>query len=441
MSDTSPNAPKSEKRAKREALKKEAIENVNGLKRKLVAGDPPKKIKEYRLLCVTSVAGLDRQTTALQAFRSSVDSIKGWDFVGNLPVKVVADLDSALNKVKLVRSKMGACELYLDQANGLVEHYTANEVPMKSVVRYYQQLTSADNQVTINLQNTAAAFDELKSQAEANSQACDAANKIISEFIVDTTNRSVILLQDTDIKYIDKGSEMCADAIETINQMVPEPLCDRCLAGIKFLSKLLTETLKEAVVQYKTIQMKSKPAFAQLGAYDIARAAAADTMRVIDIFLDEIGLVIPYWTYIKPGLKVFAEVYVASSVTRAEHLDQEKGGELTTFWAGFKEGLSSGFKAAAEDIKKQILDQAQKVLDNGAEIPEELITSTVTIVVKAFSEQVVARMPIEPAQKHPGVELQAYIQELKSSYIAGLQDLKPEVKQKVEALGFGREKI
>jgi hypothetical protein len=424
-----------------EVLSLDVLVKINTLRQAMNGMVEP--VKRYNLLSITTVESLERQMIALNAFRTGADSIKGWDFVKDVPVKVVNDLDIVIAAVKDLQKDMVLCGNLLQGCGTYVDWFTSNTTAFasaESYVSYLQQITQAHSVVDPNLKRTEAIFAKLKIQAETNASACDRANETISEFISSTAARSVVLTQDKDIEYIDKGKDLCSKGLESANKLAGEPICEKCIAGLNFLINLTTELVKEAAIQFKASQMPSAEAFSKLGPYDIAIAGAIDTMRVINFFLDTFDTVIPYFTYIKDPLRIFAKTYVESSVTRAKQLDKEASDPTAAgFWTGFKEGLLEGFKEKFEELMDKLKDyasDAEEALQGELKLPEDFIQKTIEIVVTAFAEQIVGRLPIKPAEKHDGAQLDAYVNQLKSSYKAGLEHMSPGIKQKIEAFGY-----
>jgi hypothetical protein len=417
----------------------DVVVQINTLRRDL--GPKIKPVKEYNVLLLTTGESLRRQKLALEAFRSGAQSIIGWDFVGDLPVKVVAELDAVLVEVTNLQSDMAMCGALLQGCDTYIAWFTSNTMMFNSAqayVSYLQQLTQAHSVVMPNVDQAEKTFQTVTSQAKTNALACDHANQTISEFIKNAAKRSAVLVHDKDIEYISQGRDLCNKVLDSINTWMGEPICKQCVAGINLLIHLLSEGAEEGMIQYKMSQLKAEEAFAKLGPYDIASARAQDTMRIVDIFLNTFDTIIPYFNYIKMPLRVVADTYLQSSVLRAKQLDKEKSSP-ETFFREFKDGLVDEFKKAAKELMEEIkkyADEAEKAINSNEalELPEDFITKTVEIVVTAFAQQVVARMPIEPAQQHPGVELSNYVAQLKSSYTAGLQSMSPGIKEKIEAI-------
>jgi hypothetical protein len=358
------------------------------------------RMAESATLAATTVHSLKVKDAQLKGLAAVVESIDGWDFLGKLPKEWRGKLVDQHARVADIEGKANASvETLVTMLQRLGDPTDATEDHLAGVK------TMLDGGV---VEVTEGVFRDAVRVVQDATVTYDAAVKAITDDIVKTAKDAVLKTQDMDLKAIEDLTTAVGSTISAIEAADPDLVSSTAFSGLNTAVSVLGAAIGKAVLEYKKSHMSAEDAFAKTGDFTIAEGHAKDVMSVVKVFLAGFDAVIPKFSLVEGALEGAIESFVYGRVTKANYEQAVAAKGEEGFWSAFGTGLQATFADKATELLAKLV------------LPSAAIQETITILVKAFADQVVKRMPLTPAQKHPGVQLHGACDDLKNAYATGL---------------------
>lgn len=368
-------------------------------------------------LLATLVHSIDVKDQQYQAFFAKVSQSKGWDILGGRPEDALEELYAGEGILLEFRTELTDLEAELNSLYKRIQTAVDEDTPDPKLA----ELKALNESIPVALAKVKGIKEHNVEVMSKAMNAMDGGWQSIGQYLRKQKDRVVAKLREAEtLEAADNIVESVNMTLSVLEEADPTLMAEKSIAAIKWGISGIKEAFKEYRIRKTAKTIAEDEDWDKLGPYAVMESKLGDLKRIIDLFfLQALDLAIPKWSFIEPGIKPFVHAIIDAPVTKAKQLDKTK---VPGIIENLKEKLEEEFKYKSK-------------LSLTKYLPPTAAIKTLEILVQAFTEQVIAKLPIEPAQKHPGVELKQYRDELRMCYAAGLRLPPDEAIAKLEALG------